>query len=57
MCRAAAKESVKADDFKCPLVDASKEAEFHGSCAEMAKSKCVHPERTSGYCKDCPRKK
>ena len=56
-CRAAAKEtSVKAEDFKCPLAcDASKEAD--GAVVEMAKAKCVHPERpVAKACKDCPRK-
>ena len=56
-CRAAAKEtSVKAEDFKCPLAcDASKEAD--GAVVEMAKAKCVHPERpVAKECKDCPRK-
>jgi hypothetical protein len=56
-CRAAAKEtSVKAEDFKCPLAcDASKDE--HGAVVEMAKAKCVHPERpVAKACKDCPRK-
>lgn len=56
-CRAATKEtSVKAEDFKCPLAcDASKEAD--GAVVEMAKAKCVHPERpVAKACKDCPRK-
>ena len=60
VCRAADKESVKmVEDVKCPLVcdDAAKEAEYQGACTEMAKSKCVHPERSSGFCKDCPRNK
>ena len=56
-CRAAAKEtSVKAEDFKCPLAcDASKDE--HGAVVEMAKAKCVHPDRpVAKACKDCPRK-
>ena len=56
-CRAAAKEtSVKAEDFKCPLAcDASKDE--HGAVVEMAKAKCVHPERpVAKACKDCPRR-
>ena len=60
VCRAADKESTakKAEDFKCPVAcTEDKEAEHQdAACTEMAKSKCVHPERTSGFCKDCPRK-
>ena len=57
-CRAAAKEtSVKAEDFKCPLAcDASKDE--HGAVVEMAKAKCVHPDRpVAKLCGDCPRRK
>ncbi|EEH56309.1 uncharacterized protein MICPUCDRAFT_58768 [Micromonas pusilla CCMP1545] len=55
---AAAKETtpvVKAEDFKCPLTceEKSNDATTH----EMAKAKCVHPERpVSKACQDCPRR-
>ena len=55
-CRAAAKEATpaKAEEFKCPLVcDALEKAD--APVNEMAKAKCVHPDRAvAKACKDCP---
>ena len=57
-CRAAAKEATpaKAEEFKCPLVcDALEKAD--APVNEMAKAKCVHPDRdVAKACKDCPRR-
>eukprot|EP00740_Mantoniella_antarctica_P001828 CAMPEP_0181359206 /NCGR_PEP_ID=MMETSP1106-20121128/5951_1 /TAXON_ID=81844 /ORGANISM="Mantoniella antarctica, Strain SL-175" /LENGTH=99 /DNA_ID=CAMNT_0023472281 /DNA_START=49 /DNA_END=348 /DNA_ORIENTATION=+ len=55
--------SIQAKDFQCAggvvVCGAADEAGLHsaGACAESvsAKTKCVHPERSSGFCKDCPR--
>ena len=57
-CRAAAKEtSVKAEDFKCPLACGLADDAEDKARVEMAKAKCVHPDRPVGKaCKDCPRR-
>ena len=57
-CRDAAKEvtPAQAEEFKCPLVcDALEKAD--APVNEMAKAKCVHPDRAvAKACKDCPRR-
>ena len=59
-CRASAKESsaaMKAEDFKCPLACGLADDAEDKARVEMAKAKCVHPDRPVGKaCKDCPRR-
>lgn len=57
VCRAAAKEESKPEERVCPLVCDALERADGVATTEMAKAKCVHPDRpVAKACKDCPRK-
>lgn len=57
MCRAATKEESKPEERVCPLVCDALERADGVATTEMAKAKCVHPDRpVAKACKDCPRK-
>lgn len=57
VCRAAAKDESKPEERVCPLVCDALERADGVAITEMAKAKCVHPDRpVAKACKDCPRK-
>ena len=55
MCRAAAKDESKPEERVRPLVCDALERADGVAITEMAKAKCVHPDRpVAKLCKDCP---